>query len=130
MGTNFYWLPSPCPTCGHGERLHIGKSSAGWTFALHVAAQDWEAEEGLPRDLDGWRALWARPGSRIVDEYGATLTPEEMNARITQREWRRSAYASNSAVPGPNGLVRHRVDGVHCIGHGEGTWDLIAGVFS
>ena len=36
----------------------------------------------------------------------------------------------NYAEPGPNGLVRAKINGVHCIGHGEGTWDYITGEFS
>ena len=27
-------------------------------------------------------------------------------------------------------LLRHRVDGIHCIGNGEGTYDFIRGDFS
>ena len=36
---------------------------------------------------------------------------------------------NHHAIPGPNGLLRHRI-GEHCIGHGDGTWDLIRGEFS
>jgi len=36
----------------------------------------------------------------------------------------------NQAEPGPDGLARHKVNDGHCIGHGEGTWDLIIGEFS
>lgn len=61
---------------------------------------------------------------------------------ITERSWVRSQkkpfgyaswdefYTRNNAVPGPNGLARHRIDMAHCIGHGAGTWDLILGEFS
>lgn len=37
--------------------------------------------------------------------------------------------ASNHAEPGPNGLLRHKI-GPYCLGHGEGTWDLMPGEFS
>ena len=41
----------------------------------------------------------------------------------------------NSAVPGPGGLWRRAIDKEdrpfqHCIGHGDGTWDLCVGDFS
>jgi len=42
MGTNYYLVKNerpPCPCCERTyvqERLHIGKSSGGWCFALHV----------------------------------------------------------------------------------------------
>ena len=40
-------------------------------------------------------------------------------------------YRSNSAEPGPNDLARHSMKyDSHCIGHGDGTYNLIKGVFS
>jgi hypothetical protein len=36
----------------------------------------------------------------------------------------------NYSERGPNFLLRHRVNGRHCIGHGPGTYDYIAGEFS
>jgi len=39
LGTNYYWQESePCAACGRGyEQVHVGKSSAGWCFSLHVS---------------------------------------------------------------------------------------------
>jgi hypothetical protein len=142
MGTNYYLYEKqnePCPTCGHcdeAEPLHIGKSSAGWCFSLHVIP-----ERGI-NDLEDWEALWSRPGCVIKNEYGETLTPDEMKLCITERgriglassvpygyrSWH-EFYTSNQAKLGPNGLVRHVV-GRHCLKHGEGTWDCITGEFS
>ena len=130
MGTNFYWHEKPpCECCGHAdEPLHIGKSSAGWCFGLHVIP-----ENGID-DLDDWEELWERPGSWIVDEYGDQLTPAEMRKIITERTWPHKKdnfdYRGNYAVPGPKGLIRHLVDGRHCIKHGVGTWDCEIGEFS
>lgn len=110
MGTNYYHhKAAPCPTCGHqDEPRHIGKSSGGWVFALHVYP-----EQGIS-DLPDWQREWAT--GTIKNEYGDTLTPQEMLSRITERskEW----------------LRRDRIDGRHCVGHGSGTWDLIVGEFS
>ena len=76
MGTNYYWseeaCQSPCKHCRGGDRLHIGKSSGGWCFSLHVIPY-----EGI-NTLDDWKAKFALPGSEIVDEYGTRLTAEEM----------------------------------------------------
>ena len=38
MGTNYYLHKKPpCEACGHEPApLHIGKSSGGWCFSLHV----------------------------------------------------------------------------------------------
>jgi hypothetical protein len=140
MGTNYYWAEqeAPCACCGRSfQPIHIGKSSGGWCFLLHVIPED-----GI-HDLADWEACWAKPGSIIEDEYGTRLSPETMRAIITVRSWPRDAekiplgyeswgqfYDKNSADLGPNGLLRHRVDGRFCVGNGAGTWDLIAREFS
>lgn len=134
MGTNYYWKHNGerCPTCGHddAEALHIGKSSGGWCFSLHV-----DPENGI-RDLGDWRARFGRSGTWIVDESGREISADEMLDIITNRSWSHDKpmpidwYRQNYAEPGPNGLARHRVDGIHCIGRGAGTWDRIIGEFS
>ena len=134
MGTNYYAIRDASPPCDHcgrydeAERLHIGKSSAGWCFALHVIP-----DRGLT-DLPEWMALLSSPGWRIEDEYGRATTVNDLRDIITNRSssappltdhWRRE----NHAVQGPTGLARAAI-GDNCIGHGSGTWDLIAGEFS
>ncbi len=131
MGTNYYWHEkSPCKYCGRAyEPLHIGKSSAGWCFSLHVIP------ERRIKDLGDWEHLWRKAGTYIENESGDRLTPEEMQDQIVNRaggraEWSASDYRDNHAEPGPYGLARHIVDGWHCIKHGAGTWDCITGEFS
>lgn len=112
MGTNFYLIRECCPHCGRGsDRLHIGKSSAGWCFSLRVHEDD-----GI-NSLADWEAQWAQPNTRIVDEYGDVIQIEELRRRILERSW-----------DGPGGLRRHLIDSF-CIGHGDGTYDLIRGDF-
>jgi hypothetical protein len=135
MGTNYYLHTGVCPHCGRSqESLHIGKSSAGWCFALHVIP-----EAGI-KTLDDWQKKWAQSGSIIKNEYSEEISAEEMLAIITERSWARGdlpmGYESwdqfrvkNSSADGPNGLVRCVLGG-RCIGHGGGTWDLIIGEFS
>lgn len=133
MGTNYYLTMDACPTCGRGEEIHIGKSSWGWCFLLHVKGAEWES---LPTDLDGWKALFMEPKNSIRDEYRKVISPKEMLEIITERgrdeknTWTEAAYRQNDAEPGPKNLVRCRIDGKHCVGHGVGTWDLITGDFS
>lgn len=110
MGTNYYWYEEKkaCECCGRPfEPLHIGKSSAGWTFSLHVLP-----EQGIV-DLESWVQKW-RSGGIIEDEYGRQRTVEDMLDIITKRSH-------------PRGLSRH-------IGrrarYGGPTWDLIEGDFS
>ena len=112
MGTNYYLHSKPdCECCGRPfEPLHIGKSSGGWCFSLHVMPED-----GI-NTLDDWRALWSVPGSFIRNEYGAKVPLADMESVITQREWK--------------GAFPSRHSGDYCVGHGEGTWDYIVGDFS
>jgi hypothetical protein len=124
MGTNFY--------ANHpdGMKLHIGNSSAGWVFMLSIYP-----ELGI-NTLDDWKSIFCYPLALIEDEYGRFMTPAEMLNKITKRAWgsgtpyTQAYYLENGADKGPNGLLRSKVDGVHCIGHGEGTYDYIVGDFS
>lgn len=112
MGTNYYLEKrmGRCPTClGQypDERLHIGKSSAGWAFSLHVTPE-------IPT-LYHWLPLLLEPGARIVDEYGSRIHPEEMLRVIACRTGdlkRNSSYDNRSLTPG------------------EGSWDYCEGEFS
>lgn len=129
MGTNYYYHEKPpCACCDRPfEPLHIGKSSYGWCFSLHVIP-----EEGI-NSLDDWRRKWSTRGV-ILDEYGQKVSEEEMMRIITDRSRvqpmsKHFDYAQNHAEPGPGNLARHSI-GQHCVGHGEGTWDLIPGEFS
>ena len=114
MGTNYYLRTQPaCACCGREyEPIHIGKSSGGWCFTLHVIP------ENAINSLDDWRKLWNTPGAKILDEYDRQIPIEEMEEVITQRSWN------------AGGLRRHPIDGRYCIGHGEGTWDCCPGEFS
>ena len=133
MGTNYYLhTGAACPHCGRDdEPLHIGKSSVGWCFALHVMP-----DKGI-RNLEDWRTMWADPDATIRNEYGDTITPDEMLRIITERgrpewEFKPSTWYSdeadfhrkNHSQRGPRGLLRAQI-GRHCIAHGEGTWDYI-----
>jgi len=137
MGTNYYYYnKKPCPQCGRtDDPMHIGKSSAGWCFSLHV-------EPGIINNLDDWRELFKKDGSFIKDEYGHNILVPEMLKEIEQRAWARlpdewyighykteaDFHEFNHSERGSNGLLRHKIDS-HCIGHGKGTWDLFAGEF-
>ena len=133
MGTNYYLYETPpCKECGRPyEPKHIGKSSAGWYFSLHVIP-----EEGI-NELEDWKKLWNHKGAIIKDEYGTTFDKTIIEKEITERgifegpsKESKRWLAENSAENCPNGLSRARIDGRHCIGHGKGTWDLIIGEFS
>jgi hypothetical protein len=111
--------------------LHIGKSSGGWCFSLHVIP-----ERGI-NSLRDWIEVFIDPERVIIDEYRDEVDLERMMRVITCRSrdtpngWDEETLDRNCAEPGPNNLVRHRMgDHCDCVGHGEGTWDLITGDFS
>ena len=131
MGTNYYLHENVCECCGRGDPpLHIGKSSGGWCFALHVIP-----EEGL-NSLDDWvdRIVPTLSGD-IRDEYDCRVFWVDLRRLIIDRSKKPGTvhsdqfYRDNHAEPGPNGLLRHQI-GLYCLGHGKGTWDLIPGEFS
>lgn len=132
MGTNYY-LHEPA----RDEPLHIGKSSTGWCFSLHVYPDD----ETLPQSLEDWKRRWSYPGMKIFDEYGDRIHPKDMSSIVTVRRQRwediplgyiswTDFHRRNYSEFGPDGLLRHRISPGHCVGHGSGTWDLIVGEFS
>jgi hypothetical protein len=142
MGTNYYLEYDECECCGHAPpKKHIGKSSAGWCFSLHVYPPD-------IKDLDDWEDLFCTDTNTIVNEYDEVLTPDQMLDIIMNRDWGvewtkerlssppygyidwKDCFRKNFAVMGPKGLMRYKIDRTHCIGHGEGTWDLCIGEFS
>ncbi len=128
MGTNYNWYKQkPCECCNRPyEPLHIGKSSTGWCFALHVIPEE---EINL---LSDWELRFRQEGSEIRDEYGTLIDPDEMMQIITDRKWNGTVarddgwYSANNARPGPNGLAR----ATYRARAGDGTYDLIDGDFS
>ena len=131
MGTNYYLHGNECAHCHRSdEPLHIGKSSAGWCFALDVGYNG----DGHPKSLAEWREAWL--SGVIRDEYGQDVTPYEMYSIITHRGWHgrtvlpdSSWYERNYAIEGPDGLARHVV-GAYCYENAAGTYDLMRGGFS
>lgn len=137
MGTNYYLHKNVCPHCGKSDtEKHIGKSSAGWCFSLHIYPED-----GI-NDLPDWEKLFFETGSVIKNEYGEELTSAEMVDMIRNRsrpqKWDKAPqgyeswdqfHSQNDSQNGPMGMIRHRV-GMFCRSNGEGTWDCIEGDFS
>lgn len=141
MGTNYYLYDRPpCSACGREyDRIHIGKSSAGWVFSLHVIP-----EQGI-NGLDDWKHRWARDGAYIEDEYGHRVSPSEMEAVILLRQWKPweearkkvpSGYSSwadfhmqNHSQEGDFGLLRGAARSRYRE-YGGPTYDLVEGEFS
>lgn len=127
---NYYLIEKRNVSEGGPIRLHIGKSSAGWVFALHVYP-----DVGL-RNWDDWLALIHSGGQvEIEDENGEYMGKPDFVRTVAQRAWNGApptwqVLRENHAELGPNNLLRWRVDGERVIGHGEGTYDYHVGEFS
>lgn len=130
MGTNYYMHRGRCSSClkHYGaEPLHIGKSSAGWCFALAR-----NETEGL-LNLSDWIKAFSRSDVTIMDEYGKKVSAAEMVVTITCRH-REDRPDLNSleygdAYIGPGNMLRTPI-GNHCVAHGAGPWDIFIGEFS
>jgi len=126
MGTNFYMMTDSCECCGHYDIIHIGKSSAGWCFALKVYP-----DKGV-NSLNDWKGYIYKIRPEIRNDCGDCFSYEDLFDII---ENRRSPVGSQRheryyGEPGPNNLFRQKIDRVFCVGHGEGTWDYILGELS
>lgn len=105
MGMNYYVEYDLCKHCGRVDRYHIGKSSYGWAFTLHI-----EPELGI-NELEDIIPLMEK-GS-IFNEDNERISKQEMLDKIINN----------------NGTARHFIADF-CIGHGkEGNYDLVTGDF-
>jgi len=126
MGTNYYLKTDVCDHCERSEKIHIGKSSFGWVFALHVIP-----EKNL-NCLADWLTTIAEPGNLIEDEYGAQI-PLSKFLKIIEREGYR-AIEKSDPIPDyaiweeSRGLMRGRFS-TRCVGYQDGC-DLLIGEFS
>jgi len=125
MSINFY---AHINLGGPVVKLHIGKSSAGWCFALCV-----HPEHGINLLAD-WRTVWEQPQVTIVDEYGDVRTVADLVDTITNREWRgihdARWWRDNCAVDGPRGLARQTYHATLPPDPASDTYTLISGEFS
>lgn len=133
MSTNYYLHIDECTACGHPQyRLHIGKSSYGWCFSLRVYSNMvfvGGTTKLWIRTLHDWKTAWSH--GVIRDEYHKIISHEKMLGIIAERSYPTPPENMDKySTYGPNNLMRHVIDNIHCIGHGEGTWDYIIGDFS
>jgi len=76
MGTNYYAEANHCTHCNRSDVIHIGKASAGWRFLLHVTDE-------LP-DYAAWSPVLRE--AKITDEYGRSVTADELAAVIAMKQ--------------------------------------------
>lgn len=131
MSTNYYLQQDE-------KQIHIGKSSVGWCFGLHVYP-----DQNI-NDLKDWIELFKK--YPIKNEYKDNIKSRDMQSIIVDRcrhknwdsDWwdvsghyksEKDFHRQNYSQRGPRGLLRHQL-GEFCIRHGVGTWDCLVGDFS
>lgn len=88
MGTNYYLCDRTqekhCATCICTEKLHIGKSSAGWVFTLRI-------HPSLDiLEYPDWEELFDNPNTYILDEYDKHVAEETIKKKILLKPGRNS----------------------------------------
>lgn len=117
MGTNYYF-----------KGVHIGKVSSGWVFAMNTHPDDGIAS------WDDWKKVI--DGDPVVNEYDEIIPFEQFRVEVEDRKHPfglrpkdTSKLLGVSGVDRITGLFRHQIGYGSCIGHGEGSWDYMRGVF-
>ena len=66
--------------CDYYQRIHIGKSSAGWNFLLMIYP------EINIKSIEDWKDWFECPDNKIVDETGKEISSQDMLKIITRRK--------------------------------------------
>jgi hypothetical protein len=138
MGTNYYARYNLCEDCQRFEEKHIGKSSMGWCFSLHIIP-----EEGI-KNWNDWKKFLTKDGVKIFDENDKEISFDYFEEVVTKRKAEKIKFPcsifgktynseeewakKNGVVLGPYNLWRHK-KGTDCEGYGNGTYDYIIGDF-
>ena len=76
MGLNFYAEINKCKHCGSPEeKIHIGKSSFGWKFAI-------EMNEEYYKTFDEFLEFIDKKEVNIVDEYGNKISSKHLQKKM------------------------------------------------
>jgi hypothetical protein len=88
MGTNYYLRTNICKCCGRYDEVHIGKSSAGWTFSFQGFRDEYNTLKRAVKSYKEW--LEILPGGEIFDECGEKLSLDEFKKLVEgkrPKEW-------------------------------------------
>lgn len=87
MGTNYYARINICKCCNRFDELHIGKSSAGWTFSFHSIPE---------RELVCWQDWYIflnEPNVKIFNECGEEITSDNFIELVNSKKSARHNHA-------------------------------------
>lgn len=86
MGTNYYAREGICEHCGsYKNSIHIGKSSAGWTFTFHATDEI--------RNYQQWLHYLSQEGIEIFNEYDDKFTIEDFKDIVESKKEEKFKHA-------------------------------------
>ncbi len=86
MGTNYYARINICKCCGKPEEeIHIGKSSAGWTFTFH-------ATEKI-RSYKEWLKILSKKETEIYNEYDEKVYIKDFKRMVENKRTEKNNQA-------------------------------------
>ena len=84
MGTNYYVVENICECCNrYDEKIHIGKSSHGWTFSFHSTFDC--------KSLTQWLEYLA--DKTIYNEYEEEITYDEFTQLVLSKRIEKNNHA-------------------------------------
>ena len=123
MGTNYYHRTNICTTCHRFDSVHIGKSSAGWTFSFHGERDqnpDYNELGGVVASLDDWKRRIEELDGMIYDEYGEAITVEKFLALVESKRDSKLNHKTYCDELHPSFAGRNWLDGEgHSFSEGE-----------
>lgn len=75
MGTNYYLRKNICACCDRYDKLHIGKSSSGWSFSFRGYRKQYDDDDIEEiKSFSDWKEQFKVEGVKIFNEYGDEVT--------------------------------------------------------
>jgi len=86
MGTNYYAREDCCKECGHSNNVvHIGKSSAGWTFSFHALYDIKSYRE--------WLMFLNQKNVKIFSEYNDEISLKDFKDLVERKRKEKHNHA-------------------------------------
>ena len=95
MGTNYYLQKDYCKSCKRYERIHIGKSSYGWTFSFRGYSPENYSSEIIKEcktsfdriiSYKHWLGFIKESKFKIIDEYGGKVTVKHFKELVISKD--------------------------------------------
>jgi len=102
---NYYLEINTCPTCNRYDRVHIGKSSCGWTFSFQGFKERSDCEMIGCQVLSYKDWLEVLPIGIIINEDGKEVSLDEFKEKVESKRYADKNHTV--VVKGDNSLRLH-----------------------